>query len=374
MLEEDSLVEVGEGGSGAVAARAASKDSLFDDVFGEELVKSSLADLSLGGDSPPAAPAAPLSAAPFQPAPAPAAPATPVVFYSSSEPPPAGKKAQPLSPTRASQKLTASHQAEQSAQPQQQSKPQPQAKIASSVPMPAPIDSYYSSKRAEGSAEDGTKGGAEGGAGGAGGAGEDEFEQHERESQEQGMHGAIPMDKLKNGAANALSFLSWGWQKVEEKGKELAANENVRQASARVLETYETSVKPRVLETYETSVKPGLERAKASAAPIIENAAAGAAVAYEKAAEKVKPAFEDLRDRSRPVVSELSEKASEGWEVTKVKAWQAAEACRPGLDRAAESTRAAFRGDGHGGSADHASPPDGKPPSGGSATSPFADI
>ncbi|GBG23955.1 Hypothetical Protein FCC1311_001742 [Hondaea fermentalgiana] len=145
-------------------------------------------------------------------------------------------------------------------------------------------------------------------------AGATSFDEEDDESFQQrtGLDGAIPVDKLKNGAATAFSFLQWGVSKVSEQAKEvhgrLNENENYRQASERMG------------SLYEERVRPGVEVVRE-----------GASSMYEKA----RPTVDNLAERAKPVLEE-------GWTVTKEKVGQLGEACRPGMDRAAESTREAF--------------------------------
>jgi len=142
---------------------------------------------------------------------------------------------------------------------------------------------------------------------------DDEFQQTT------GLEGAIPMDKIKNGASNAFAFWQWGVSKVAEQAKEVQSrlneNENFRQASEKMG------------HLYEERVKPGFETVRE-----------GAHSAYEKA----KPAMDDFAERAKPTISDLSAKAGEGWNATKERVGQFSEACKPGLDRAAETTREAF--------------------------------
>jgi len=133
---------------------------------------------------------------------------------------------------------------------------------------------------------------------------------------------AVPMERLKNGAANALKFWQWGIQQVTEQAEELKKNENVKQASEKWDQVYE-------------QMKPGLDRVREGAEVVGGKIKEGATVVYEKS----KPTIDELAERSKPKLDELSKSASETWEVAKEKAVLVTEACKPGLERAAESTR-----------------------------------
>jgi len=132
------------------------------------------------------------------------------------------------------------------------------------------------------------------------------------------LEDAIPLDRIKNGAQNALKFWQWGVAKVQE-------NETVQRAASKVGEAYE-------------QVKPGLEKVREATTPVVDSIRDGANSAYERS----KPKIEELRERSKPTFEELSAKAGESWTITKQKVGELTEACRPGIDRAAEKTRNAF--------------------------------
>jgi len=139
---------------------------------------------------------------------------------------------------------------------------------------------------------------------------EDEVDKNEKPRST--LEDAVPMEKIRNGASNAISFLSWGYEKVAEQAhdvhEKLQQNENYRAASERVGEVYETKVKP----------------------------------GFEKVYDTAKPRFEDVRERTRPSIDELSTRASEGWTITRQKIGELSEACRPGVEKAQEKTREFF--------------------------------
>lgn len=144
------------------------------------------------------------------------------------------------------------------------------------------------------------------------------------------LNKAIPVEKLKNGARTAMDLWSWGFGKVKEVAAVAAENERVKQASQKVS------------DAYDSNLRPGVEKMKEAAAPVVGGIKEGASSAYNAS----KPKFDELREKAAPAFEELGHKASEGWDVTKSKASQLGEACRPGLDKAAASTREIFNGTG----------------------------
>lgn len=172
----------------------------------------------------------------------------------------------------------------------------------------SPIDDYYASSMTWGNED----------------SNELEKEQEEEEqnnSNRNMLNQAIPMDKINNGAKTAMEFWNWGFAKVIEKKNEIAENDNIKQATAAVG------------EAYETNLKPGFEKVKESATTGYKNVKEGANELYEKS----KPKVEEFKQN--PVVNEVGNKASEGWSFTAQKFGELSEACRPGIDRAVQSTR-----------------------------------
>jgi len=179
------------------------------------------------------------------------------------------------------------------------------------------------------------------------------------------LNGAIPVDKIKSGADQALKFWQWGVSSLKERSREVTAklqeNEKVRAATEQLG------------DMYDTQVKPGFEKVVSTARPLVGSVKEGAINAYDKS----KPMMEELREKSRPAVGELATKAEQTWTLTKEKVSELTEACQPGIHRATEKLNSVVDGlpsTSSSYSAPSSKDQDGNPKGVAPAVSPFPDI
>lgn len=123
------------------------------------------------------------------------------------------------------------------------------------------------------------------------------------------LKNVIPMEKLKNGAANAMEFLNWGFQAVKEQADKVQETEGFRK-----LEEATQEVRKRASSAIEAS-KPRLNEFGNAVAETATNA-------YEKA---------------KPTLEEIGTNAQQSFETAKERVVQTTEACKPSVQRAAES-------------------------------------
>lgn len=123
------------------------------------------------------------------------------------------------------------------------------------------------------------------------------------------LENVIPVEKLKNGAANAMEFLNWGISSLKEQAEKVQETESFKK-----LEEATQSVRERASSALEAT-KPKLNEF-------------GHAVS-ERAS--------DMYESARPTLEELGANAQKTLESAKEKVVQTTEACKPSVRKAAET-------------------------------------
>jgi len=139
------------------------------------------------------------------------------------------------------------------------------------------------------------------------------------DEEEEPYNGAIPMDRIRNGASNAVSMWQWGFQMLKERANEASEtirnNENVKVVLAKTT--------------------PGVEAVKGVASVSFEKIKGGASVVVDAA----KPKLDELREKTQPTFETISKSAGQTWESTKESLESFGNSCKPTLDKANNSTR-----------------------------------
>lgn len=130
----------------------------------------------------------------------------------------------------------------------------------------------------------------------------------DRDAEKDMFENVIPVDKIKNGASNAMQFLNWGLSNLKEQAEKFQETESYHKMNDVVLK-----VKERANTAYEAG-KPKLKE-------FSENISSKAAAAYES---------------SKPALEEFAESAKATLATAKEKVIVATEACKPSVQRAAE--------------------------------------
>lgn len=123
------------------------------------------------------------------------------------------------------------------------------------------------------------------------------------------LENVIPVEKLRNGAANAMEFLNWGMSSLKEQAEKVQETEGFKK-----LEEATQSVRERAASALEAT-KPKLNEI-------------GQAVS-EKAS--------NIYETAKPTLDEISTNAQQTFESAKESVVKTTEACKPSVQRAAES-------------------------------------